>query len=159
MEQNTTRRAALGILATGPIAVLPALAVMQCSTRSDAAISSPEWDRTISVYRKALAEHVAFKRDHLDPANDAYDRAVGRDARAKSALALRPIENREAELHLAAFHAAQAAFHVPSPTFAAFDEKMAMIDRYHEGDDFDAPWDNLNWIRADVQRLAKIGGR
>ncbi|MBO9377424.1 hypothetical protein GG804_11655 [Sphingomonas histidinilytica] len=34
---ETTRRSALGILATGPIAMLPALAVMQCSEPADAA--------------------------------------------------------------------------------------------------------------------------
>ena len=33
---NPSRRSALGILATGPVAMLPALAVMQCSAPADA---------------------------------------------------------------------------------------------------------------------------
>jgi len=54
MDSSTTRRSALGILATGPIAMLPALAVMQCSEPVEAAaIDRLAWDRAIAAYNRA----------------------------------------------------------------------------------------------------------
>lgn len=51
---NPSRRSMLGILATGPVAMLPALAVMQCSAPADAATSS-RMAQAIQRYRDACA--------------------------------------------------------------------------------------------------------
>ena len=56
---NPSRRSALGILATGPIAMLPPLAVIQCSQRADATMNAdrhPAWlkERT-AIFDRANA--------------------------------------------------------------------------------------------------------
>lgn len=51
---NPSRRSALGILATGPIAMLPVLAAAQCSAPADAATSS-RMAQAIQRYRDACA--------------------------------------------------------------------------------------------------------
>ena len=71
-KTHRSRRSALGILATGPIALLPALAVMQCSARAEAtvigrsawSIAFERWqkadrladDYLVKIYNPAMAE-------------------------------------------------------------------------------------------------------
>jgi len=68
---NPTRRSALGILATGPIALLPALAVMQCSAPADAATSTG-FAQVIERYRSTSRDVVRFDSDILGPALKAF---------------------------------------------------------------------------------------
>lgn len=71
---NPSRRSALGILATGPVAMLPALAVMQCSAPADAATSS-SMAQAIQRYRDACAALDRFSATTA-PNLQAYREAV-----------------------------------------------------------------------------------
>lgn len=126
MEQNTTRRAALGILATGPIAMLPALAVMQCSTRADAASSRSEWDRALAAYTHARQFSDATPMGHPDE-----------DAR------------------VAAYCEAQdILFETPAPSHEALVTKIDLIrDRFQ---DFVLNDELYGRIIADVRRLGGL---
>jgi len=78
MDATTpTRRSALGILATGPIAVLPALAVMQCSAPADAAIDGA-LAKAIERYRAAEAAVHKFDLEVHQPAFTKWRAAMER---------------------------------------------------------------------------------
>lgn len=72
---NPSRRSALGILATGPVAMLPAFAAMSCSTKAEAGIS-PGMASAIARYRKVDADCERFGRLVYDPAAARYKAAV-----------------------------------------------------------------------------------
>lgn len=65
------RRGALGILATGPIALIPALAVSQCSSRADAAKPGAV-AQAIARHQIIAAKSRHFMEQEYDPAFDAY---------------------------------------------------------------------------------------
>lgn len=69
------RRSALGILATGPVAMLPALAVMQCSAKAEAASTSPIIAERISAYRTIDRQYWHFVETVHDPAMAALMKA------------------------------------------------------------------------------------
>jgi len=72
------RRSALGILATGPVALLPALAVMQCSGKADAATISPAIDKLIEEYGTLDRQYWHFIETIHDPALAALKQAEAR---------------------------------------------------------------------------------
>jgi len=73
---NPTRRSALGILATGPIAMLPAVAVMSCNERALATELSVELADKIAAYRRIDEQFDRYMRDVTAPASEAYEAAV-----------------------------------------------------------------------------------
>lgn len=68
---NPSRRAALGIIATGPVALLPSLAVMSCSSEVQAAIS-PSLHRAISRYRILSDSVTRWHNERAEPALKAF---------------------------------------------------------------------------------------
>lgn len=75
MATETTRRSALGILATGPIAMLPALSVMSCSERAKAAEIS-ELPAFIAKWRRAEERCLRFGEQVQDPAYEQFTAAA-----------------------------------------------------------------------------------
>ncbi|QTH21709.1 hypothetical protein HRJ34_25985 [Rhizorhabdus wittichii] len=74
---ETTRRSALGILATGPLAMLPALAVMSCSQKVEAGLISPDVSSRLAAYREAQREMQRYSAEIATPTSDAFKRAAG----------------------------------------------------------------------------------
>ncbi len=70
-----TRRGMLGILATGPVAMLPALSVMQCSGKAQAATSG-NLDAAIAHFRATQEAYAAFDEKVHGPALKAYVKAL-----------------------------------------------------------------------------------
>ncbi|MBD3761478.1 hypothetical protein [Rhizorhabdus sp.] len=75
-QQTHSRRSALGILATGPVAMLPALAVMSCGTKADAGTIG-ELPALIAKYHRAEARCTRFDERVESPACKQFAEAVG----------------------------------------------------------------------------------
>jgi len=73
--QTHNRRSAIAIMTTGPIALLPALAVMQCSSKAEAASTSPVIAERINAYRRIDRQYWHFVETVHDPAMAALRKA------------------------------------------------------------------------------------
>lgn len=155
-KAQPTRRAALGILATGPIAMLPALAVMSCSTGADAAtVANPALDKAMSAYRSAVAAREAYYRGYVKPACDNHSRAVGTPSETGLFAVVLQQEDRYAEYDAIVQQRTPAIFETPARSLNDLSAKLGIFRMEWSG--FDAPHDELEWIYADVARL--IEGR
>lgn len=115
MSAPTTRRGALGILATGPIAMLPALAVMQCSAKAEAShIDGGRWARAYAHYKPIHDRwHEIFEEADQFP--------LGSEAREKANRAAR-------EYYDFASEEREAFMLIPAPSIKAVIAKMEIAD-------------------------------
>lgn len=112
MESTTTRRAALGILATGPVALLPALTVMSCSEKAEAAPIS-RWDIAYRRF-KPIWEEWARGYDEAE----AMPAGPCQEAAFNAFYAKVPEYQRERDRFM----------EVPAPTLAALAHKMRVFE-------------------------------
>jgi len=75
-QANPSRRSTLAMLATGPIALLPALAVAQCSAKAEAAMISPDVSARLTAYHEAERKLIQYSREVATPASEACELAV-----------------------------------------------------------------------------------
>jgi hypothetical protein len=125
MSATHNRRAALSLLATSSFAMLPALAVMQCSGRAEAAVgSSQAWQSALAAYRRARKLSDETPLGHPEE-----------DARVTTYCEVQDV-----------------LFKTIAPDHAALITKIEMIAERFDG--FCLDDEQYGWIIADVRSLA-----
>ena len=150
-KAQPTRRSALGILATGPIAMLPILGVLQCSAKAEAATTA-SWDRAVATYESALVARDAIDSEvsALSAAHALSEGTPSGDAALQRVL---EAEHRAMPHGDAVLEALMELFDVPSPSFAALAYKLEALDA--ELSEV-IVWSDVAWIKADVLRLSNM---
>lgn len=142
-----SRRGALGILATSPVSLLPALAVMQCSQPVEAGASAA-WMTATASYERARRERNRFNDEQFGPADLAHDR--GQISFADYSR----VEEELTRLDLATMAALDAVCAIVSPDLVAFRQKLAWLKAEY-GTALRSS--DLEWMETDLAHLIGRG--